>query len=103
MAYINVNPQHAEGAPMKQLSFESTISPVCYRVQVGAFKECKDAQTLFSELKQKGFLTTIVFDGGLYKVQVGSFVEKNNAEKHLTYCISSGYKGFVVEILGIYK
>ncbi len=62
-----------------------------YRVQVGAFKEKINAQSLAKNLKGKGYDTLVKLDEGFYKVQVGAFNQKVNAENLAKKLKKDGY------------
>lgn len=52
---------------------------VFYRVQVGAFRDRKNADNLNYELEAKGYPSFIMAGDGLYRVQVGAFRQLDNA------------------------
>lgn len=59
---------------------------VLYTVQVGAFKNATEADTLKKKLEKKGYKTFTALSeskrkGGLYKVWVGKFRKREQAEK----------------------
>ena len=56
-----------------------------YTVQVGAFKNAADADTLKKKLEKKGYKTSMALseskkEGGLYKIWVGKFSNRGEAE-----------------------
>jgi cell division protein FtsN len=52
-----------------------------YTIQVGAFRDRKQASKLRNELRNKGYTAKIIHSGkGLFKVCVGRFRSKNDAE-----------------------
>ncbi|WP_054951297.1 N-acetylmuramoyl-L-alanine amidase [Numidum massiliense] len=51
-----------------------------YRVQIGAFKDQKNAAALEAKAKKAGFDAMIKKEGTLYKVQLGAFKERKNAD-----------------------
>ena len=82
----------------KELSGTPTTSTrqTIYRVQVGAFTNKKNARSLLSEVKKKGFDAIINTSGKTYTVQVGAFTNKDNAKAMLQRLKSVGYEGFLV-------
>ncbi len=58
----------------------ATPSSTLYRVQVGAYKDKSNAESMERKLKSKGFDTYLVAANGLYKVQTGAYSKKQNAE-----------------------
>src|SRR5690625_4013801 len=50
-----------------------------YKVQIGAYKQKKNADAQARRAKDKGFDQYIVKEKGLYKVQIGAFSKKSNA------------------------
>lgn len=63
--------------PPKQ---ESPSKNELYKVQIGAFKERKNADDLVKKAKEKGFDAFVAEDDGLFRVQIGAFKERKNAE-----------------------
>jgi cell division septation protein DedD len=58
---------------------------IIYTVQVGAFKDASDADTLAERLENKGYKTYTALsesrrEGGLYKVWIGKFNTRKEAE-----------------------
>lgn len=70
---------------------------ILYRVQVGAFKNKANAETMAAKLKADGFSTYLVRVDGLYKVQVGAFKIEDNAESMADKLEAKGYKTYIVE------
>ncbi|MCR1842746.1 N-acetylmuramoyl-L-alanine amidase [Murimonas intestini] len=68
---------------------------IIYRVQTGAFKDKKLADSFAATLKSQGFETCIKQTESLYKVQIGAFSMKANADSMLKKLQSYGYGGFV--------
>lgn len=56
-------------------------SETLWRVQVGAYKDAKNAIAMEKKLKAKGYDTYMITMDGLIKVQVGAFAIKENAVK----------------------
>lgn len=64
---------------------EETNDPIVYTVQVGAFKNSKDADNFMEKYQNKGYSTYIsVFrnasDENIYKVRMGSFKTRKEAD-----------------------
>ena len=74
------------------------VTDSVYRVQTGAFKDKKLADSLAAALKALGFETCIKQSDGLYKVQVGAFSIRANADTMLKKLQSYGYEGFIVGV-----
>lgn len=68
---------------------------VLYRVQVGAFKNKANAESLSATLLQKGYNNFIKKEGEFFKVQVGAYAVKKNAEAMLDKLAKAGHKGFI--------
>ena len=68
------------------------ITKNLYRVQVGAYKNKKNAQNVLNSLKSNGFKDAfIVVVNGLYKIQVGSYSNYNNAKSMINIIKNNGY------------
>ncbi|MEA3320568.1 MAG: N-acetylmuramoyl-L-alanine amidase [Bacillota bacterium] len=65
------------------------------KVQVGAFREKENADSLAAELNRKGFNTFVFREDNLYKVQVGAFSQKENADRLAATLRSHGYTTFI--------
>lgn len=71
-----------------------------YKVQLGAFKDIKNAQALRTELATKGITSCLALYPGLYKVQLGTFKVKENADTLLKQIQRLGYtNAFIVTII----
>ncbi len=68
-----------------------------YRVQVGAFKNKRNADRLLQQAKAAGFADAFIAEatGGLYRVQLGAFSVRANAENRLKEAQAHGFEGFV--------
>lgn len=68
---------------------------VTYSVQVGSFKEWKNAERLNDELKRQGFdvniFTTAVDDSRFYRVRVGQYSNRSDAEDMARTLLNKGY------------
>lgn len=66
-----------------------------YRVQVGAYKEKNNADTMGKQAKDKGFDTYIFQQDGLYKVQIGAYADRKNAEKLSERARKAGFVPYI--------
>jgi N-acetylmuramoyl-L-alanine amidase len=66
-----------------------------YKVQVGAFKEKKNADDLGAKLRRDGYTPYVYQENGLYKVQVGAFEKKQNADSLVSKLRNDGYETFI--------
>ena len=66
-----------------------------YTVQVGAFKEKKNADGVAAQLKGKGFAAMVKKVDGLYCVQAGAFKSKANAQKLVEQLKAKGYAAII--------
>lgn len=73
-------------------------SPKLFKVQLGAYRDRKNADKLLSELEDKGFNGFIRFpkDDDLFRVQTGAYTIRGNADKLLKRLYDKGFKGFIV-------
>lgn len=69
-----------------------------YRVQVGAFSNKKNANTMISKLKNKGFDAILKQENGNYIVQAGVFTDKAKAQKLASDIRSKNFEAIVKEI-----
>jgi flagellum-specific peptidoglycan hydrolase FlgJ len=67
-----------------------------YRVQVGAFKEKSNVDSLVVKLKADDFSPIIKYENNLYKCQLNAFSNKANAESFLNIVTQKGYCAFIV-------
>lgn len=73
---------------------ESTL----YRVQIGAFSDCKNAENYLAKAKAAGFEGVVVrSNDNLLHVQIGAFAVKQNAENYLAKAKAEGFDGFIVK------
>lgn len=71
---------------------------ILYKVQVGAFKQKKNAEEFVNRLKRDGYLSIITLSkDGLYRVQVGAFKNKTNANNFVKELKKSGYDAFITQ------
>ncbi|MDF2904244.1 MAG: N-acetylmuramoyl-L-alanine amidase CwlC [Bacillus sp. (in: firmicutes)] len=66
-----------------------------YKVQVGAFKQRDNANSLAARLEKDGFQHFVFSENGLFKVQAGAFKDKQNADELLEKLRNAGYQPFV--------
>ena len=66
-----------------------------YRVQVGAYKERNNADTMSKQAKDKGFDTYIFQQDGLYKVQIGAYAERKNADELVVRAKNAGFDPYI--------
>ena len=75
----------------------TALPGVFYRVQVGAFKEKKNAENLLAELKKKGYEAFVTGPvDGWYRVQIGAYGKKENAESAVKGLGAAGYKAIIL-------
>lgn len=70
---------------------------VLYRVQVGAFKEKKNADSYAETLKGMGFSTYVVYVNGFHKVQVGAFSNIENANAMVAELKYKGIQSVIMQ------
>ena len=66
-----------------------------WRVQVGAYKDEKNALAMEKKLKDKGYDTYVVTVDGLIKVQTGAFAYKENADKLEAKLKKDGFETYI--------
>lgn len=69
--------------------------PVYYRVQVGMFRNRRNADILFNQLNSQGYPVFITYEDGWFKVQVGAFIYLENAIRMETRLREAGYSTFI--------
>ena len=83
----------------KRLSGTSTPttspSATLYRVQVGAYREKANAESMEKKIKSKGFDTYLIKADGLYKVQTGAYSKKENAENQAKKLKALGFDTYI--------
>ena len=75
---------------------EEATSDTLYRVQMGAFKDKANADTLLKKVKAAGYDAFITTVNSLYKVQVGAYKKKANAEKQTEKLKAAGFEAIIV-------
>lgn len=83
----------------EQLGASSTPTvDTLYRVQIGAFKDCKNAENYLDKAKKAGFEGFVIRgNDNLLRVQIGAFANPQNAENYLKQAKSEGFDGFVIK------
>lgn len=75
---------------------QSTIYPIIYKVQTGAFKAKSSATSFADKLKKLGYAPYICqISAGLYRVQVGAFQTKKSAYALRDELTKKGFNSFV--------
>ena len=72
-----------------------TAATGLYKVQVGAYAEKENAETMVKKVKSKGFDAFAYQSGDIYKVQAGAFKDKKNAETLASKLAKSGFDTYV--------
>ena len=70
-----------------------------YRVQVGAYKNRKNAEKMLLKLKDAGYEGFIVQKESYYKVQVGAYEKKENAKRMEQKLKEAGFSTYVETVL----
>lgn len=79
----------------KKTTAKPKITGKMYYVQVGAFRNKKNADVLFKKVKNDGFDAYIKVEGGLYKVQLGAFSVRKNADSLAAKAKKKGYSVYI--------
>lgn len=90
----------AEVNKLLESTSQSDIAPIdtLYHVQIGAFKDCKNAENYLDKAKKAGFEGFVVrSNDNLLRVQIGAFAVKQNAENYLEKAKAEGFDGFIVK------
>ncbi|MFI8496786.1 N-acetylmuramoyl-L-alanine amidase [Peribacillus butanolivorans] len=91
----NIARGHANGLAR---AFKLTKKPtILFKVQIGAFSDKSNADSLASEAKSKGFDSIVLLKDKLYKVQIGAFSSKENAETLANRAKNAGFSSFVYQ------
>lgn len=82
----------------KSLGVEYKTTSTLYRVQVGAFKNEKNARTFFESVKAQGYEAFIIYptDDDIFRVQLGAFSSRDNAESYIKKVMEDGLEAFIV-------
>lgn len=62
-----------------------------YKVQIGAFRDKKNADAVENRAKTSGFNTYVKQEDNLYKVQIGAFSKRENAEELMQRAKAAGF------------
>lgn len=91
----------ADGKTFKEESVKPSTPPTyptqLYKVQVGAFKNGRNAEIRVKELNAIGVPSFYYFDGSdkLYKVQAGAYSKKENAKEQVRVLKNKGFSSFI--------
>lgn len=69
---------------------------ILYKVQIGAYKEKANAESMLKKLRGAGFDAIIVNQNGYMKVQCGAFESQNNAKKLMHDLEKHGFKDPII-------
>lgn len=87
----------AKGNVPKPKATEKAATGKLFKVQAGAFKEIKNAESLHERIEDNGIDAFVIQENGLYKVQAGAYSVKENAENRLAKVTKLVGDGFIVE------
>ncbi len=90
-------PPRAQVGPTPSAPPIHSVSPVTYRVQVGAFRQRPNADVLITALRKDGFSAYTTLKAGLHVVQVGTFSDRTNAEALAKQLRTHRYDVFIVQ------
>lgn len=91
--YLGIKVKASSGSTGAAAS--TPASGTMYTVQVGAFKEKKNADGVVAQLKGKGFAAMVKKVDGLYCVQAGAFKSKANAQRLVEQLKAKGYAAII--------
>lgn len=89
------NSMKNSGSSSGSSSGSASAGSAKYKVQIGAFKDKANAETLAAKAKRKGFETYIAKDGGVYKVQLGAFSTEAKAKALGDKAKSAGFDVYI--------
>ncbi|MCY7753647.1 N-acetylmuramoyl-L-alanine amidase [Bacillus haynesii] len=75
----------------------SKKSAALYKVQIGAFRNKANADSLAAQAEAKGFDAIVIYRDSLYKVQIGAFSSKENAEALVQQAKNAGFDAFIYQ------
>ncbi|MEC1478350.1 N-acetylmuramoyl-L-alanine amidase [Bacillus haynesii] len=75
----------------------SKKSAAFYKVQIGAFRNKANADSLAAQAEAKGFDAIVIYRDSLYKVQIGAFSSKENAEALVQQAKNAGFDAFIYQ------
>ena len=67
-------------------------------IQAGAFSKREGAEKLASQLKSKGFTSSVNSSGGMFRVFVGNYSSRKQAEDMVGSLKASGFSGYIKTI-----
>ncbi|WP_080844885.1 N-acetylmuramoyl-L-alanine amidase [Cytobacillus gottheilii] len=67
-----------------------------YRIQIGAFSDKENADSLAAQAKIAGFEAFVLAENGLYKVRAGAFSNRSNAEQQVQRLTAAGFEAFIL-------
>jgi len=80
----------------KEVTNPENDDTILYKVQIGAFKNKANADSLAAEAKAKGFETIVIQSESLYKVQIGAFSKRTNADSLASEAKSHGFETIII-------
>lgn len=75
---------------------ETTEDDTLYKVQIGAFRNKTNADSLAAQARREGFDAAVLLRDNLYKVQIGAFANRANAEAMEDRAKEEGYSTIVL-------
>ncbi|KYC70371.1 N-acetylmuramoyl-L-alanine amidase [Bacillus licheniformis] len=72
-------------------------STALFKVQIGAFRDKANADSLAAQAKAKEFDAIVIDRDSLYKVQIGAFSSKENAEALVQQAKNAGFDAFIYQ------
>lgn len=95
-----------EGKPVSRIEETESLTPrknlkSGFMIQLGSFKDEKNARKLTEELKKMGYnpilINARIEEENIIRVRVGYYSSRSDAEKELNNLKSRGYPGFIVK------
>ena len=77
------------------ISDTATPSLPLYRVQIGAYRDSRNANVQLQRVLSQGFPAFVIYEDGLYKVQVGAFAQLSNAVRLEQTLRRMGYNTYI--------
>lgn len=68
-----------------------------WRVQVGAFKQNKNAAAHEKKIRAAGFETYMILADGYYKIQIGAYYDRKNADAMLARIKAAGFDTYITD------
>ena len=76
-----------------------SLQPVpLYSIQVGAFRDRRDADQMVQQLEREGFPAHLVYEDGYFKVRVSAFEKLDNAVATEQRLKARGYDTYMIII-----